>query len=433
MIPKYEQLHSLSRLWMHPNMERQQLLAFQTRKLRALVAHAYKNVTYYRRVFDRAGLKPEDIRSIGDLSAIPISTSRNLKKTPIEDILARRINRRKLVSHKSSGSSGRPFVIHRTALEEHLLNMFRIRTIQYFGMKISDRIANVTPRHRGKKAWIRRLRQSLGVYRDYPVSIFQHPESIISELDRLKPDIIQGYPGVLSHVAPKISKGNFRNIRPRMVITGGETLTPFRRRRIEKNFSTKVLDAYGAHEFNLLAWECESTGQYHICDDNVILEVIHDGKTVEEGESGEVVATGLNSYAMPFIRYCLDDIAVRGAETCPCGQPFSTVQSIQGRMRDYFQLPNGRRIHPAEIFLSTIVQEHNWIDEFQLSQKSKDRFLLRVAALRLPRQQELNGLKEKAWLKIGSDVEFNIELVAKIPFETSGKFRAYRPMADPEI
>jgi len=42
-------------------------------KLKAIIRHAYENVPFYHRKFDRAGIIPDDITSISDLSKIPFT------------------------------------------------------------------------------------------------------------------------------------------------------------------------------------------------------------------------------------------------------------------------------------------------------------------------------------------------------------------------
>jgi phenylacetate-coenzyme A ligase PaaK-like adenylate-forming protein len=70
----------------------------------------------------------------------------------------------------------------------------------------------------------------------------------------------------------------------------------------------------------------------HTCDEAALVEVVHDGRPAADGEQGDVVATALHSYAMPFIRYRLGDIVTRGEQSCACGLPFATIGTIQGRM-----------------------------------------------------------------------------------------------------
>src|SRR5205814_6347866 len=132
-----------------------------------------------------------------------------------------------------------------------------------------------------------------------------------------------------------IENGGRPEIRPRLITTGAEVQTPRMRKQIAEAFRAPVYNVYGAHEFNLLAWECCKTGLMHTCDDLLVLEVIRGDKPAAAGERGEVVCTSLHSYAMPFIRHRLDDVAMRGPDACPCGAPFGVFAQVLGRMFDH--------------------------------------------------------------------------------------------------
>jgi phenylacetate-CoA ligase len=206
------------------------------------------------------------------------------------------------------------------------------------------------------------------------------------------------------------------------VSTGGEVLTPLMRQQIQDGFSVPVYDTYGTIEFNLLAWECRATGEYHSCDDGLIMEVLRDGVPVAEGERGEVVGTDLHSFAMPLIRYQLGDVATKGSQTCPCGQPFSTIRSIQGRMIDYFVLPGNRVVHPYELGVIKVP----WIREFQVTQEGLDSIVMRVVPFHRPSTQEMAALVQPVVELVGPDVQFRVDLVPEIPVDANGKFRVYR-------
>jgi phenylacetate-CoA ligase len=197
------------------------------------------------------------------------------------------------------------------------------------------------------------------------------------------------------------------------------------RRQITKAFKAPVFEAYTSREFGVIAWECKETGELHTSDDSVIVEVLKDGRPGAKGERGEVVGTSLHSFAMPFIRYSLGDIVTKGSETCRCGQPFSAIRGIQGRMIDYFPLPGGRMIHPYEIVLA-LLQEAPWIRQYQLIQEREDRIALRVVPSITPTPQELARLKEAVSKLLGRDVEFRVVLVPEIQLEPNGKFRVSR-------
>lgn len=430
-----ELLNTGYRLWRHPHVSREKLVAFQNKKLRILINHAYKNVPYYRDLFKRNGLTPRDIRTPEDLADIPITSSKNFRMHPLGQITARNVNTDRLLTLNTSGSSGNPFTIRRGIWEEHLMNMFRIRAMRECGLRVLDRTAKIAATGlRGKEglrtSLPRRLRQSLAVYREYQIDCFKTPEEIVGELNYLKPDIIRGYPAVISNLAPAFAAHGESKDFPRLIFSGGESLFPFRRNQIQEHFGVLAYDFYGANECNLAAWECPTTGNYHICDDNIVLEILKDGCPVNKGERGEVVVTCLHAYAMPFIRYNLGDVARKGNESCTCGQPFSTIESIQGRMHDYFYLPGGRAIHPVEIGMGMVKTDAAWIRQYQILQEKEDHVILFIWPIGTPPPDGLERIAKVARDVLGGDVEFHIQLADAIFFESSGKFRHCRSLVD---
>ena len=103
MISYLNQISSLPSLLHHPQAAREEIVAFQNRQLRRLVAHAYHNVPYYRGLFDRSGVKPQDIQSVADLSAIPITSRKDLQALSPNEIVARGLDAMQLINHKTSG------------------------------------------------------------------------------------------------------------------------------------------------------------------------------------------------------------------------------------------------------------------------------------------------------------------------------------------
>jgi phenylacetate-CoA ligase len=424
---RYEQLHTLWWLWRHPQRSRQALLRFQNRKLRYLLSYAYTNVNYYRRLFDQAGLKPEDIRGLDDLSLIPMTSKQDLKTSSLEDILTGGVDPARLFIYKTSGSTGEPFTIWFGPFELTIRNLLAGRVARSMGVKPLDRKAWVlgeySDRRGGRdpvrvwKGWRPKLR--------HRVNYHQSPEEMVREMEQFAPDVIYGYPGVLSQVASAVARSRSPQLEPRLLMTFGETLMPRVRRQIEEGFGAQVSDFYGAYEFHMLAWECPDTGHYHICSDNVILEVLQDGRPVSEGEPGEVVATSLHSSTMPFVRYRLGDVVIKGAEACPCGQPFSTLRSVRGRMVDFFRLPGGSRVDVYDLVepLAAEAGKQGWLSRFQLVQEREDLIVMRVLPLRLSHQEELDHLKKSVREQLGPTVEFQVDLVDDLAFERSGKFR----------
>jgi phenylacetate-CoA ligase len=395
------------------------------------MTHAYKNVPYYRKLFDREGLKPDDIQTIDDLSKIPITSKKDLQLLPVEEVVARGVNPKNLIVRRTSGSTGEPFTIRRTWFEERLLGALRLRARHSLGLRTTDRTASiglVRPTQHSDNQILMRIVQAFGLYNKVEISCLLPPEDIIGKLELFHPHVLSGFPGVISRLAQIVSDEGRLLFSPRFITVGAEVLTPLMRTQITKAFSAPVFDTYGSHEFNLIAWECKETGEFHTCDDGMIVEVLKHGRPAAIGERGVVVGTNLHSFAMPFIRYRLGDIVTKGSETCQCGQPFSTIRTIQGRMIDYFPLPEGRLVHPYEITQILKRDADSWIQQHQLIQEREDRIILQVVPSPTPTPQEILKVETSVSSVLGQGVEFQVMLVSEIKTDQIGKFRVSRSL-----
>jgi phenylacetate-CoA ligase len=413
----------------HPRLGREALLRFQADRLQQLIARACASVPYYRQLFDRHGLVPGDVRTPADLARVPVTPRRALQELPLEQITARGADLKELRAHWTCGSSGRPLTIRRTPREDRVLDAVRLRAMAAYGLRWRDVkavIKSSTAVTGHQPAWRRRLRRELrGTINQFVDCHLPLPE-IVSRLRELRPAIVEGYATVLARIARQVDPRELRALRLRFVTSGGEVLTPAMRAQISAAFGVPVFDVYASEEFNLLAWQCPHGDSYHVSDDGLILEVLRDdGSAAAQGERGIVVGTALHSHAMPFIRYELGDIAMRGPQGCACGAPFSTITEIQGRMIDQFPLPDGRLVHPYQL-LTPIGEAFPWIREFQVTQLRADRLVIRLAARPHPPPAEVSRVREMARAALGPGVQLELEVLPEIPLEDSGKFRIYR-------
>ena len=431
MIEGMRQLSVVPSLFRHNRASRETLLRFQDRQLRRVIRHAYANVPYYKRLFDAAGVRPEHIRTSADMHRIPITTKSDLRAAPPEDLVARGVDLRTLVRHTTGGSSGEPFVVRRAWLEERILGVLRIRALLYYGLRRNDKIALLLFNHEPSPQDYQlpqRLMRAVHRVRTYPIHCLVAPESMLEQLAIIQPDILGGYAGVLGRTAMLVKQAGCTDIRPRLVLSGGEVLTPVMAKQISEAFKAPVYDTYGSHEFSRTAWQCTQTGEYHVCDDGVLLEVLRDGQLVASGERGEVIGTALHSFAMPFIRYRLGDIVTRGTAGCACGQPFSTLREIQGRMVDYFPLPDGRLLHPYEIASALQQSAMRWVRQYRLVQERKDWIVLLAVPAIVPSAEQISELETLAARVLGPTVRFQVHLVDDLELGKRGKFRVYQSM-----
>lgn len=412
------------------HVSREAIVDYQNHQLRRLVRHAYENVQYYRELFDRHGLKPQDIRSVSDLSMIPISDKDDLRSRPQQEIVSCGINLQKVIVTCTSGSSGKPFTIYSTWLEQRILQAIRSQAMKEFVLRWLDSVAMISmlrPKQPAANPLIQRFFRNLSPRRWMKLDCRDPLEDILRSLRSFRPDVIIGYAGVISRISQLMNDTDRQQISPRFIQVDSEVLTPLMRQQITQGFRAPVFEMYDSHEFNLLAWECSATGEMHISDYGMILEVLRDGRPVREGERGEVVGTNLYAYTMPFIRYRLGDIVTKGSEVCRCGNPFSTIRAVQGRMIDYFTLIDGRTVHPYSL-LKPIIAVAPWIREYRLLQERKDRIVLHVVASSTPSKTDLTRLQESITGQLGPEVVFEVILVPNISLEASGKFRVARSL-----
>ncbi len=188
------------------------------------------------------------------------------------------------------------------------------------------------------------------------------------------------------------------------------------------SLGSPIRDVYGSNEFNLLAWECPAgAGTYHICDDAVVLEVLGtDGRQVPIGQLGEVVITGLHSFAMPFIRYKIGDLAVRGPDRCPCGSHFSTLLAIHGRTLDIFHLAGGISLHPWTIH-NAVRPWLRMVRQSSLVQVTRNRLEYLVVANDALGQIEEQLLCAAAQAALPAGIAFALRRVETIPAGPGGK------------
>jgi phenylacetate-CoA ligase len=407
-----------------------ELREFQDARLRRLLVHAYERVPYYRKLFDRHRLHPRHIRGVVDLHLIPITTKQDLRDQRESAVLASGLDPARLRSVRTSGSSGEPFTIRRTAVEEKLQYLFMLRALAWMGVRARDRraIVGLLRSSQGSRKPMGRLLEALGMDRTLPLDGLCDPEELAGTLRNNRPDVLTGMPGMLCRIADHLLRRGDESIRPRLLVVGGEVLTPVMRRRLTEAFAAPVRQIYASHEFPLLGWECCVTGDLHTSDDGVLIEILRDGRAAEPGEQGEVIATNLHAYAMPFIRYRLDDLVTRGENRCSCGQPFSSIGSIQGRTIDYFTLPGGRVLHPYDILRTLIAGGDGWIRQYQLLQERTDRIVLRVLPTDSQVSEQVARVERSVERLLGPEVSFRVQLLDELPLEPTGKFRAARSL-----
>lgn len=413
----------------HP---RSRLDAYRDRVLRNLVAHAASQVPFYRKLYARVGVTAGDIEGIEDLGKLPTISKEELRKQPLREIIDESHDIDRLQSISTTGSTGRPFKIYNSWLEIRLLHLFRLRAHRQFGRRLGDRIAEIdqpATLHQNDTKHIGNFLRTIGVESRVQLSIYENTDVLLDQLEAFDPHIVTAYPNVLRRLGQELCEHPRTRIRPRFLLTNSEVLTPGMRAELNQSWgSPDVYQFYDCHECNLIAWDCPEGHGLHCADDLAIIEVLRDGRPVEVGERGEVAITSLHSYAMPFVRFLLGDVATRGPTPCPCGQPFSTLMRVEGRMVDFFPLPGGRWLHPYRLIENLDNDGVEWIRQYRLLQERKDRIVFDAVPTGKATAERLERFRLYASEAVGPDVEVVARFVDKIEVGPGGKFRPARSL-----
>jgi phenylacetate-CoA ligase len=401
-------------------LSRAELEEIQRKKLKGLLKHAYENVPYYRGLFDSNRIKPEDIRNIHDLENIPVTDKAVLRSMKRADIIAKNIDLQKCVEVFTSGSTGIPTHIYFTQRDLEFLDLIYLRSFLENGLRFKYKRAFVLDPHsfETKKCWY----HWFGLATYVNISCFLDPREQAKALIDAKPDFIHGYPSSLKEIAEIVLELEIKGIQPRIISTAAEMLHKKDRVLIGSAFGVDIYDRYAARECGNIAWECDRHAGYHINMDSLVVEFIKDGHSVEPGERGDVVITNLHSYAMPFIRYRIGDIAVPSANSCPCGMELPLMKIFEGRDEDFIVLNNGRKISPMAV---TGTLDHiPGLKQFRVIQEERDLMVVQIVAgtkysQDVPIKTE-NLLREL----VGGEMRIEVRMVSEISKEKSGKIRA---------
>jgi len=412
---------------------RDEILHFQQSQMRRIINHAYYNVPYYRRLFDSNGVRPQDIRSLDDLRHVPVTSKKDLISLPSRDVITAGINESRLLTYTTSSTSGIPSTSRRTWIEQRINDYVRWRAKYHMGLRPGDTVALVHFIY--EHGAVEKSSHMWGIsdlFQIHEINCLDPPEAILNKLKCLNPDVIIGYPGVLIRVADLTLEHSEQTLSPRLVVSGGEVLSPHMRSVIDNAFSTRVFNNYGCTEVNQIGWECRKTGHFHVCDDNIIVEIVKNGQMVNEGEAGEVVITTLNAFAAPLIRYCPGDIAWRGPDQCSCGAQWSVLGEVEGRKVDYFVLPDGRLMHAWKLFDPIFMHAYDWIRQYQIVQEKRDLVVLRLVPRKYSWPEEIKRLKAGIMKELGSGIEFKVLITEKIPPLPNGKYANYVSLVSEE-
>lgn len=382
----------------------------QVDRLRKLLAHAYRNVPLYRALYDEAGFRPGEFRSLADLDSIPILTKERLKAARPEEVIAQGIDPGQCKAVKTSGSTGIPLRVYLGPHDRWWGRAIALRILFEHGYRWTDRTMEIRMTV-GRNSALQRL----GIAPTDWVSVLEPPELWARRLCETRPQVLIAGASTLHALADAVEASGLVATPPRLVVADGETLTPTTRSLVRRVIGTDPIDVYGLVELSYFAWECERRRGFHVSADSHVVEV-----TGPPGMTGPIAATALGRWTMPVIRYHTGDLGELDSGVCPCGRRLPLLRRIYGRAVDSVSLPDGGRLFWP--FFHEILGQYHELRQWRVVQDELRRVRLQLA---LPRDHVdlLARIDSELRRVLPVGVELQIECMDEIPIVPGQKTR----------
>ncbi len=424
---------SVSPYW-NPKTEtlpRDQLRALQGHRLRKAVERAYATSTFHKRMFDEAGVGPDDIQTVDDIVKLPFTTrdawmDNQADNPPFGEMCAVAADEA-IRYHTTSGTSGRtPLRVLDTRTDWKWVAEMWCYGFHGFGVRPTDRVFFAFSYGTFIGFWGAHYGTEKMGCLVLPSGNMTTPNRV-QLIDDLGATVVCATPTYALRLGQEAENMgiDLRNGSTTRLILSGEPAgsIPASKRMIEEQWGAKAADTAGMTEIGtIMMFECEhQPGGTHIIEDHFIEEVINPttGEPVDYGERGERVVTSFGRTALPLIRYRSRDLVIKVPHTnCSCGRTFDIYDGgIRGRVDDML-LVRGTNVYPRAI--EAIVREYPAVDEFQIYLWTRDGIRDEIAV-----RCEVRGGFEDQWnavaQRLQSDLSHNIEgLGIKVELAESG-------------
>lgn len=402
---------------------KEKIIEYQNERLRQLIKHSVNTVPYYRCLFKKINLSPNDIQSKNDLYKIPILSKTDIKRQGIDKFTSENYPSKKTIKASSSGSTGEPLYYYNTK-EAYSMNIAaNLRGWYWIGFRLGDRYVKLSQNPRNNI--IKRLQDKFSgnLYLATNPLTDENFELILGKIQKYKPKIIRSYPDPLLFLARHLKQSPKFAVHVEAITTTGNTLYPEVREEIESAFGCKIFDSYSC-EGNSNIFECPTHECYHSSEEYGISEVLDDNdKQINDG-IGRLISTDLYNFAHPFIRYDTQDFVEVSSEPCSCGRQLLRINRILGRVNDIILSSTGQRfiVHNFTGFFQQDLPElKRSVDQFQVV-KNKESTITFNLVINSSFDTSVKDFIKEFW-ESQLKLPVRINIVNKIPLTESGKRR----------
>ena len=357
-------------------MPREELEALQLERLKKVVARVYDRIPFYKESFDKAGVKPEDIQSLDDLTKFPFTVKQDMRDAYPFGLFA--ADKEDIVRlHCSSGTTGTATVVGYTQEDLDAWSDCFARALYSAGVG-KDGVVQIAY---GYGLFTGGLGAHDGAQRGgctvLPMSTGNTKRQVrlMNDFDVDCLCCTPSYALTIADVAIEQGFNPAEDFKIHSAVLGAEPCSENMRREIQDKLGIRVHDIYGLSEVMGPGVACECSHQHglHVNEDKFIVEVVDPAtlQPVPEGEWGELVFTTLCKECSPLVRYRTRDISRIVTGQCECGRTFRRIDRIQGRTDDMLIL-RGVNVFPSQIE-EEILKFPEIVSQYQLILTTKGR------------------------------------------------------------
>jgi phenylacetate-CoA ligase len=336
----------------YETMTRDALEQVQLERLQATLTRVERNVAFCHNALAAAGVSPEDVATLADLSRLPFTTKDDLRKSYPYDMFA--VPLHDIVRIQStSGTTGSPVVVGYTRNDIRTWSECVARVLTAGGVTEHDVVQvafgyGLFTGGLGFHYGAERIGASV-----IPASTGALDKQVLIMKD-FKTTALACTPGYAAAIADAVARAGIHpeRLSLKTAFLGAEPFSESLRGQIETALRVKVYDNYGLTEIlgPGVSFECGAGCGLHVNEDHFIVEVIDPatGAPVADGTEGELVFTTITKEGFPLLRYRTGDLAVLDRAPCACGRTLARMSRVQGRMDDMI-IMGASKLFPSQV------------------------------------------------------------------------------------
>lgn len=319
-------------------------------QIKALLERVSLTSPFYKEVFEKAGVAPNDIKTPEDFKKLPFTDKAALREAYPMGLLS--VPREEVVRiHSTSGTTGSPVIIPYTRKDvEDWATMFA-RCFELAGVTKKD-VVQITP---GYGLWTAGIGFQAGCEKLGAMAIPMGPGNTDKQFQMmldLGTTVLCSTSSYALLIAEEAQRRGIKDkLKLKRGIIGSERWGDLMKQRIHSELGIELFDIYGLTEVYGpgIAIDCDKHEGLHYFDDYLYFEVIDDkGSNVKDGEWGELVITTLKKQAAPLVRYRTHDLTRILPNQCSCGRSYPMIDRVMGRTDDMVKV-KGVNIYPGQI------------------------------------------------------------------------------------